>query len=111
LPPRLRCPDGSFLDPLDPKRCIPFEVLTGTMVTIFQGPDCWPKKFTIEAPFSPAMTAVLVEATRRETKGLKPAALMRKLGPALLKRVKRARSVPLRKSGPARRKRSAMRHR
>ena len=87
------CPKGSFR--ASDGRCIPFNVLMGDEVTIFQGPDCWPKQFTLRKPFDPRLKEVLLAAIRRETRGLKPTTLSRKVAasPHLSKRVKAARAV------------------
>jgi hypothetical protein len=95
LPPKPKtvpCPDG-VID--KDGNCIPFNVLMGEKVTIFQGPDCWPKEFTIRKPFDPALKGIIAAAIRRETRGLTPMALSRKLAasPRLVKRIRTSRSV------------------
>ena len=84
------CPPETFRDPEDPKRCIPFSVLLGDQVTIFQGPDCWPKQFTIRKPFDPAVERVILREIQREMDGATQATLLRDLAatPRLLERVR-----------------------
>lgn len=88
------CPAGTFSDPEHPNRCIPFTVLTGKTLTIVQGPECWPKSFTIRTPFSPAIQALLSRAIEEELRRTSPPQLLRKLkaAPRLHKRVRNARA-------------------
>ena len=92
--PAIKCPQGSFLD-LTAGRCIPFKALMGERITIFQGPDCWPKSFTIDPRSNPAVTRMIVAAIQREMKGIPPAELagMIDAEPGVRKRVRAARSV------------------